>query len=102
MYVPGHLNSVADALSRLSSHVPVPVAPQNAPLPSLPEGLMLDGVSAAGGGESLFISLLRLLPKVVTGQRMPKTELELQVLLVDDLLNHADVYKLKLNHESRR
>ena len=39
---------------------------------------------------------------MVTGQRMPKTELELRVLLGDDLLNHADVYKLKLNHESRR
>ena len=73
----------------------MPVASENVPLPALPEGLMLDGAPVAGLGDSLFISLLRSLPRVVTGQKIPKTELELRVLLVDGILNHADVYKLK-------
>jgi hypothetical protein len=52
VYVPGHLNSTADALSCVGS--PSPHAEGTVGL--LPQGLIPDGPPVAGGGDSLFVS----------------------------------------------
>ena len=48
-YVPGHLNSAADALSRLEGELPT--VEQQMVKPSLPECLVLNGLPVAGGGD---------------------------------------------------
>ena len=71
-YTPGHLNSAADFLSRLGS---LPLLPNELD-DSLPSGLVLDGQPVAGGGDSLFISVHRLLLKM-TIPNLPVSALEL-------------------------
>lgn len=99
-YVPGHLNNAADALSRLNCKVPAPnfsVATAN-----LPTGLILNGLPAPGGGDSLFVSLLRTLRGVTSVKPIPGNEQELRELLVDELLSHPERYNLKLDRDARR
>lgn len=99
-YLPGHLNTAADALSRLNCNVPVPDS--EVVLPTLPSGLIIDGQPAPGGGDSLFISLLRCLQSVQVTRSVPCDEQVLREMLVDDLLNHSSKYNLQLDREARR
>ena len=98
-YVPGHLNSAADALSRLNCKVP---AHNNDFEVGLPEGLVLNGYPVPGGGDSLFISILRSLPRTQCTRKLPDSALELRQLLADEILNNAARYKIKFDHESRK
>jgi hypothetical protein len=99
-YVPGHLNSAADALSRLNCHVP---HSDDADLePVLPFGLVLDGPPVPGGGDSLFVSLLRALYSLGMGKDLPRSENDLRAILVDDLMNNAVKYNITLDRESRK
>ena len=98
-FTPGHLNTAADALSRLECKVPLPDQLSN---PSVfPQGLTLDGFPAPGGGDSLFISLFRVLTNLNLC-RFPGSVEELRDRLVGDLLNNAAKYNLKLDRNSRR
>ena len=99
-YVPGHLNSAADALSRLSSQLP-PYNDVNVE-PCMPTGLVLDGLPTPGDGDSLFISLHRSLTGLSICRSVPGNEHELRVLLVDDLLTHSSKYNIHLNRDSRK
>ena len=98
-YVPGHLNSAADALSRLNCKVP---AHNNDFEVGLPEGLVLNGYPVPGGGDSLFISILRSLPRTQCTRKLPDSALELRQLLTDEILDNAARYKIKFDHESRK
>ena len=51
-YTPGHLNSAADALSRIGS----PAVDTDPNVETLPAGLMVAGSPTPGGGNSLFVS----------------------------------------------
>jgi hypothetical protein len=99
-YVPGHLNSAADALSRLSCQIPTCYEPVVES--ALPAGLVLNGPVAPGGGDSLFVSLHRSLSELTDHREVPGTEHELRTLLVDDLINHAAKYNLQLDRDSRK
>jgi hypothetical protein len=99
VYVPGHLNSAADALSRIGlASPPAEVAGDSL----LPQGLVVDGCPAAGGGDSLFVSLLRGLSRTNLKRGLPKSHVELRALLVDELLNNSSRYKLDLDRSSRK
>ena len=98
-YVAGHLNSAADALSRLSNDTPLPDV--NKCSSHLPDGLVIDGQPAPGGGDSLFVSLFKVL--TTSGIcRLPDTVDGLRVQLVSDLLDQPAKYQLKLDRDSRR
>ena len=99
-YVPGHLNSAADALSRLGS--PLPPDSHYEFIPILPPGLVLNGLPAFGGGDSLFVSIHRSLCHVNGDRTLPTSDLELRVQLVDELLTNADKYNMKLDRNSRK
>jgi hypothetical protein len=90
------LNTAADALSRLGEPPFVPVEMTAA----VPDSLVVDGHPTPGGGDSIFVSLYRLLARRRTN--LPKDTLELRKQLINDLLNHPTSYKLKLERESRR
>ena len=98
-YVPGHMNSAADALSRLNYKVPVSDAVTNSQ--SLPAGLVLDGLPSPGGGDSMFMSLYTVINRVNV-DRLPATVDGLREQLVGDLLAHPDKYKLNLDRDSRK
>ena len=96
-YIPGKMNSAADALSRLNNEVPcIPV--DNG---QLPPGLTFDGPSSPGGGDSLFISLWKVMTTLDL-KGIPETFDELREQLVDDLLEHPTKYNIKLNRDSRK
>lgn len=97
-YTPGHLNSAADALSRLKSQIPT-YSPCN--YCHLPDGLVIEGQPSPGGGDSLFTSLLRVLNKIPEIQ-LPHDSLHLRELLVDELLVHCQRYKIKLDRRACR
>lgn len=99
IYVPGHLNTAADALSRLSTKMPLPPIDT---CQDIPEGLTLDGPPASGGGDSLFVSVYRVLSRLKTCDNLPGTEMELREKLVDDLLMNSQLYNLKLDKKSRK
>ena len=82
-YLPGHLNTAADALSRLNGPRVDYLASSD---PSLPEGLVIDDMCAQGGGDSMIISLLRCLRRLTHPKTLPDTEVKLRELLVDELL----------------
>ena len=98
-YVPGHLNSAADALSRLNYQVPETVTGSS---PVIPKGLMLNGPPSPGGGDSLFVSLLRSLNSANCVRTVPSDEYKLRICLIDDLVDNASKYNLKLDRESRK
>ena len=97
-YLPRKSNSAADALSRIG--LPVPIHKHHLD-GSLPDGLLVDGSPVAGGCNSLFTSLLRSLSQTVNAGKLPRTD-ELRELLVDNLINNASKYKIKLARNSRK
>ena len=97
-YIPGHLNSAADALSRLN--LEVPLIPSTS-TDELPTGLTFDGPLAKGGGDSLFVSLLRVLRSNKI-KNIPESENHLREKLVDDLILNASKYGVQLDRESRK
>jgi hypothetical protein len=99
-YVPGKLNTAADALSRLSQAVPLPREADAVPV--LPKGLVIEGLPAPGGGDSLFVSLHRLLAGLGLDKGIIIDEQKLRELLVDDLLNHASQYNIQLDRDARK
>ena len=98
-YLPGHLNTAADALSRLSNELPWPEVLADSDV--LPEGLKFDGPPSPGGGDSLFISLFTALTSFGICS-LPGSVDELRRLLVADLLDHPGTYNIKLERDSRR
>lgn len=101
LYTPGRLNTAADALSRLKPLLKSQDDCSNEG--ELPVGLMLDGSAVPGGGNSLFISLLRALQGACgSTESLPKTDLGLRQQLVDELLQHPKQYQLSLNRNLRR
>ena len=98
-YVAGHLNTAADALSRVSANSFKNDVVYNS---SLPDGLVIDESCIPGGGDSMVLSLHRCLSRLVHQRHLPGTGQELRELLVDEVFRNADLYKLTLNRESRR
>ena len=96
-YIPGKLNSAADALSRLNTELPT--------IPSssgdLPQGLTYDGPLSPGGADSVFISLKKALTTLEL-DGLPDTVDGLREMLVEDLLQNSTKYNFKLNRDSRR
>ena len=78
--------------------MPVPIDEQHLD-GSLPDGLLVDGSPVAGGGNSLYTSLLRSLSRTVNAGKLPRTD-ELRELLVDNLINNASKYKIQLDRNS--
>jgi hypothetical protein len=68
----------------------------------MPKGLVMDGPPALGGGDSLFVSLHRLLVGLGLGKGVPANEQMLREMLVDDLLNHAPKYNIQLDRDARK
>lgn len=97
-YVPGHVNSAADALSRLNCKLPVIVAKDTH---ALPTGLIMNGAPSPGGGDSLFHSLSKSLTRL-SADKAPVSEEELRVQLVEELLGYPERYGLKLDRQSRK
>ena len=88
-YIPGKSNVVADALSRMST----PEPDMEDSTDTLPEGLVLDGPPIPGGGDSLFLSLLRCM-KSQELLECPATVVELRKILVEELLKTPEKYGL--------
>ena len=86
-YAPGKSNLAADALSRLKGKPEEVVEVADA---SIPDGFELDGGATPGGGDSLFISLRRVL--VTAGIVDVPTSQALRESLVEELLKHPDRY----------
>lgn len=102
-FTPGHLNSAADALSRLKRVIEIENKEPNNKEQGMPPGLTLDGSPIPGGPNSLFESLLRGLIGVADRtQDIPRTHVELRGLLVDELIMHSVMYNLKLSKYIRR
>ena len=95
-YTPGHLNTAADVLSRLGNVPPLLTELDD----SLPQGLVVDGQPVAGGGDSLFVSVYRLLSKMPV--TLPDSALELRQQLVEELSSHPDRYKISLDKKGRQ
>ena len=93
-YTPGHMNCAADALSRLNHKVPEHDKVSSGS--SLPAGLVLDGQPVPGGGDSLFISLHKVLTNI-NNCRLPESVDGLRAQLVEDLVSHPAQY-LSLIH----
>lgn len=100
-YIPGHLNSAADTLSRLGLPLPPAELYGSGSCQSLPNGLVIDGLPVPGGGDSLFVSVLKSLRSAAI-EGVPETDLELREKVVDQMLNHSDKYNVSLDRESRK
>ena len=98
-YVPGHLNSAADALSRIKCHHVVPDSNIDV---SLPQGLIVDSTCIPGGGDSMLLSLQRCLSRINGSRPLPDTAQGLREQLVDELLTNSEKYNLKLDRDSRK
>ena len=99
-YTPGKLNICADAFSRVFPEGNSMLELTGEDTEGLPEGFEIEGEAVPGGGNSLFISLLRCLHRLE--KTAPQDHQELRCKLISDLLNNACTYKLKLNKEKRR
>lgn len=98
-FISGRFNTAADLLSRVGC----PEPPLEQQLDgSLPEGMVLDGPPVAGGGDSLFVSLLRALPRVKCTTPVPHSASELRVQLIDLLIDKAKKYQVELDRKSRK
>ena len=97
-YTPGHLNEAADALSRMKTSEVV-AAVEDSSL--LPEGLVLCEAAVPGGGDSLFISIFRLL-KVMDMKKLPVNADELRKLLVDRLCIEPEKFNVTLDKVARK
>lgn len=62
----------------------------------------MNGSPVMGGADSLFTSIHRSLPLIKTERSIPKTDVDLRVELVDELLNNPDKYDIKLTRQSRK
>ena len=100
-HVPGHLNSAADALSRLNGETPL-VSDEPDSEEALPDGLMLNGSEVPGGGDSLFESLLRTLKSTCSTEVSDLNVETLRERLVDEVKEHSSKYKITLNSKSRK
>ena len=100
-YVQGAHNNAADALSRMK--VPDAAAENydSSTVGELPDGLMLDGAPAPGGGDSLFLSLHRTLARCNIS-KLPKDHRLLRECVVDELLSNPHRYQIKLDRNSRK
>ena len=98
-YVPGQLNSAADSLSRLQRIMKAPDMPQG--LSGLPQGLCIQGAPVPGGGNSLFVALLRVLHAMVE-EPLPSSPLELREALVDELMANPLKYGVQPSRSLRR
>lgn len=101
-YTPGNQNAAADALSRLyhpdNVHSPADVDYESG---RLSDGLVvLEKVD--GGGNSLFESLHLLTQRLKLKKSVVDSSTKLREILVDDLLNRPERYKLKLDRDSRK
>ena len=96
-YTPGHLNSAVDLLSRLGTLPYLPEEEED----RLLDGLVLDGLPVAGGGNSLFICLHRRLAKV-SAIDVPSTVLQLCQQLVDELQHNSEKCKIILDKQNRQ
>jgi hypothetical protein len=93
LYITGHLSSAADALSRLKGGIPIPEIGDQYLSPA---GLVINGQPTAGGGDSLFVSLVRVL-KSVPGVNIADNPEHLCQRLVDELLAHHQENKVTLD-----
>jgi hypothetical protein len=100
-YVPGKENCAADALSRVQSAPHIPTVSEDGVTPALPEGLVLDGAAAPGGGDSLFISLHKALSRLIVCD-LPKSHIKLRETIIDEVLQDPGKYQLKLDRDSRK
>jgi hypothetical protein len=96
LYTPGHLNTAADALSRLGEP---PFVPVDRDTNAVPDDLLVDGPPTPGGGDSMFVSLYKLLSRLRTD--LPRNSHELRSKIVNELINNSTKYKLKLDIQSR-
>ena len=97
-YVPGNANIVADTLSRV---VNSSIEKEGIMDSELPRGLMVDGAAAPGGGDSMFISLYKVLSRQ-NSPKLPDNFQTLREMIIDELLSHSERYKLALNRNSRK
>ena len=84
-YVPGSLNSAADAFSRINRET---VALSQDDSSQLPEGFVLDGTVVPGGGDSMLVSLQRCVGRLKLGRSIPANEQLLREQLVNELLTN--------------
>lgn len=99
-YTPGRLNSAADALSRVRD---IEVnRPMEEASDALPEGLVVCGELVPGGGDSLFISVHRLLSRLALEQSVPNDDLGLRQLICDEVLRTPSRYNVKMTRAKRR
>ena len=90
-YKPGRENLAADALSRMTP--PMTTARLEGASAEPPAGLILLGEPIPGGGDSLILSLSRLL-RCQDAAVLPRNPSELRHRLVDELQAHPQLYGL--------
>ena len=109
-YVPGKLNTAADALSRVNNSLIGNNGEEKFEMnglevdnsTQLPEGLIIDGPCVPGGGDSMIVSLHRTLSSLSHSKCFLMSVLELREKLVDEVLSNPNRYGIKLNKNGRR
>ena len=97
-YAPGTSNVAADALSRMRG---IPQPEDCSEGPTVPAGMRVDGDVVPGGGDSLFISLQRVLESSDVAA-VPSSSLVLREQLLDELLKSPEKYGLPSKGHTRR
>lgn len=93
-YIPNPRNTAADALSRIAAPLASTVLAQM--------DCCFDGFAVPGGGNSMFVSLLRCLRQNSKEISIPGNEKEIREILVDYLLNNNSKYNIQLDRKSRK